>query len=194
MATVVATAIDLGLDSFNVLAVASRLGVSDGTIYNYIGNRERLHSLACAAVYSRLDVVAPQAVSWSGYLEVIANRAVELAIAHPGLARYINEGPYEDDTLRVQEAIIDEVVSRYPGISRDTGYVLASRVIGTSMLYASSADVRNPVVADALAALLPWMRRALLSGMAAALASGDVPVGIDWSKIAESFRVEPSRP
>jgi AcrR family transcriptional regulator len=165
METLVQAAVDLGLDTFTLAGVAARAGVGESTVYNYVPGRDRLYAVAAASVFDRLDVEAA-AEGWTDYVDVVAERAADLATAHPGLAAYVLHGPYEPTTVATFEAVIERVRGWLPDIPEHLAFVLASRPVVLTLGY-----VGDPV----LAPVAPWLRRALLRGLDEMVAEGRLP-------------------
>lgn len=158
-------ALDLGLDTFTLVAVAERVGVAESTVYGYVATREALWALAAARAFSALDVEA-EAEGWEAYVDLVAERTVALARRHPGLREYLWFGPYEPTTVATFEAMIARVLRWLPDAGEDLAFVLVSRPVVASLAY-----IGDPV----LEPLAPWLRRALIRGMADLLATEDPP-------------------
>ncbi len=161
----VAAALELGLDAFTLVAVAERVGVAESTVYGYVPTREALWSLAAARAFEELDVEA-DADGWGSYVDLVAERTVALARRHRGLREYLYAGPYEPATLATFEALITRVRQWLPDVDEHLAFVLVSRPVVTSLAY-----IGDPV----LEPLAPWLRRALIRGMADLLATGPPP-------------------
>jgi AcrR family transcriptional regulator len=166
-------AIDIGLDTFTLAGVASRAGIGESTVYNYVAGREQLYTAAAATVFDRLDLEA-DADTWTGYVDEIAERCAELARAHPGLRDYVLHGPYEPSTVAVFEALIARVRSWLPDVSEHLAFVLASRPVVATLGY-----LGDPVLEPAAG----WLRTALLRGL-----DQMVTDDVDLPEPAESWR------
>lgn len=158
-------AVELGLDSFTLDAVSARAGVAESTVYNYVSSRDELYASAADSVFSRLDVDVA-AASWADYVDEVAARAVALASAHPGLREYVLHGPYEPATIETFEVVVARVRGWLPDISEHVAFLVASRPMVVSL-----AQIGDPVLEPAV----PWLRRALLHGLDASLAAGELP-------------------
>ncbi|ADB51009.1 helix-turn-helix domain-containing protein [Conexibacter woesei] len=168
----------IGLPSLSVAAVAARLDVSESTVRYHVGSAARLHTRTSAQIFDRLDLVAPAAERWPDYLRELCERLVALRRAAPGLEQYLLEGPYEERTLDGFDRIIDELVARAPGMTRETGYMLgASAVIAVSTDPAVAFDEAraDPDMRERVAILSRWKRDALIEGMERRVERGDVP-------------------
>ena len=161
----IAAALDLGLDTFTLGAVAERVGVAESTVYGYVPTREALWARAAARVFEALDVEA-DTDGWEGYVDRVAERTVELARRHPGLRAYLYAGPYEPSTIATYEALIARVRRFRPDVDDDLAFVLVSRPLIAGLGYLDD-PVLEPVG--------PWLRRALIRGMADLLATEPPP-------------------
>ena len=175
MPELIDAAVGIGLDSFTLAEVAGRVGVGESTVYNYVGSRNRLFTLAAAAMFDQLDLeVGPQveAGGWTRYIDEIARRCVELASRHPGLRDYVLLGPYEPSTIATFEALIAHVLAWLPDLDEHLAFVLASRPIVASLSY-----LGDPVFEE----LAPWLRQALLRGLDESIRAGEIPASPDAS-------------
>lgn len=161
----VTAALELGLDTFTLVAVAERVGVAESTVYGYVPTREALWSMAAARVFGELDVEA-DAAGWEEYVDLVAERTVALARRHPGLQEYLYAGPYEPSTIATYEALIARVHRFVPELDDHVAFVLVSRPLMASLTY-----IGDPV----LEPVAPWLRRALIRGMADLLATEPPP-------------------
>lgn len=162
---IVDATLELGLDSFTVAGVAERLGIAEGTVYNYVRRREDLYALAAARVVEQLDVRV-DTDHWVDYVDEVARRASDLAARYPGLRTYFFWGPYEPSTVRIFETLIGEVQARLLDLTEDEAFVLVSRPTILSLEYMDDPFM-GPVAA--------WLRRALLAGLDALLSAGERP-------------------
>jgi AcrR family transcriptional regulator len=176
-------AIALGLDTFTLVAVAERVGVAESTVYGYVPTREALWSLAAARVFEALDVEV-EADGWEAYVDLVAGRTAELAARHPGLREYLYAGPFAPSTIATYEAMIARVQAWLPEIDDHLAFVLVSRPVMASLTY-----VGDPV----LEPMAPWLRRALIRGMADLLATEPPPPTPDASWRAKLRRPAPNR-
>jgi AcrR family transcriptional regulator len=165
MGELVATAAELGLDSFTVVEVAERLRVGESTVYNYVSGRDELYRAAAASVFEQLDLDV-EARDWPDFVDEIAQRCFALAKRNRGLREYLLFGPYEPSTLAIFESLVARVQHWLPEAGDHLAYVLASRPVVATLSY-----VDDPV----LEPVAPWLRRATLAGMAAAVADGGLP-------------------
>lgn len=179
LGAVIRAAAELGIDSFNVLAVADRLGVSEGAVYRYVPSRERLQSLAADHVWANL-ATASEAATLGHYLRDVATRAAALADEHPGLATYISFGPYEAATIASFERLMSEIVRRCPQLTQGMAYVAISRVLHAALGYSAS---RHEAIRRANAPVLAWHLTTLIDGMTAAIDRGALPPDVDWAHI-----------
>lgn len=184
---VVRAAAELGIETFSVLAVAERLGVSDGAVYRYVPSRERLRSLAADHVWSGLDTRS-DATTLAAYLHDVAIRAAALAADHPGLAGYISFGPYELATIASFERLMTEAARRCRELGQGMAYVVVSRVLHVALGYAASGD---EVLRAANAPVLGWHLSTLLDGMTAAIDRGDLPPDVDWPAVRDAVALSP---
>lgn len=188
LAAVVRAALDLGIERFSVVAVAEQLGVSDAAIYRYVPTRDRLQSLAADLAWSEVVTAAPATVTWEDYCRVLADRAADVAVRHPGVATYVMAGPYEPATVSSFERAMAELTARQPQFDVDRSYVVISRVLHVALGYVS---IRNEIVRRANAGLWRWHLDALVDGMAAAVARGDLPPAGDWTTVRAAVTLAP---
>lgn len=172
---IVDVTLELGLEAFTVAAVAERLGIAEGTVYNYVRRREDLYSLAAARVVEQLDVRV-DAEDWVGYVDEISRRVLDLAVRHPGLRTYFFWGPYQPSTVSVFETLIRGVQAHLPDLTEDEAFVLISRPTILSLEYMDDTFM-EPAAA--------WLRRALLTGLDALLRAGERPPteGRSWRSL-----------
>jgi AcrR family transcriptional regulator len=106
------TALELGLAGLSIGAVAEKLGVAVGTIYNYISGREELIRLA-AARHSKRPVVADTGQSWPDLIRSHGRRAFELLVSEPQLlVQYIQGGMGPQAHLDYIESVLAALVQR----------------------------------------------------------------------------------
>jgi AcrR family transcriptional regulator len=166
-ASLVAVAVELGLDSFTLAEVAAQAGVGESTVYNYMSGRDELYAAAAAAVFDGLDIdTGADVATWTDYVDVIAQRTFELAKRHPGLRDYVLYGPYEPSTVATFEALIERVRGWLPDVPEHLAFVITSRPVVLSLGYLDD-PVLEPVA--------PWLRRALLRGLDEMIAEGPPP-------------------
>lgn len=179
-------AIALGIDHFTLQAVAARVGVAEATVYNYVDGRDDLYYRACDRVFATMSLdIDPDADdgTWSAYMDVISERAVDLAAAHPGLADYLFYGPFGPETHRIFSTLVAEVQHRRAGpdggeLDGNTGYLLASRAFISSLSLAEFPEYRRAGT---------WLRRSLMLGMEQQVAAGNLPeLPGDWTDVLDT--------
>jgi AcrR family transcriptional regulator len=74
---IVDAAIELGVDSFSMQAVAHRLGVTPPALYSHVANRDEVVALVAETVRHRLEAVVAEADDWRGWLEEFARQVRE---------------------------------------------------------------------------------------------------------------------
>ncbi len=67
-------AIELGVDTFSMQAVADRLGVTPPALYSHVANRSEVVALVADAVRDRIEAVVADADDWRGWLEEFARQ------------------------------------------------------------------------------------------------------------------------
>lgn len=157
-----AAAIELGLDSFTLAAVAEHVGVAESTVYNYVAGRDQLYAVASARVFAELDLET-DADGWVDHIDTVAQRTFELARQHPGLGEYVLGGPYEPSTLAIFDTLVTTVRGWLPDLSDHLAYVVTSRPFVLTLAYLGDPTLEP---------LAPWVRRALLQGLDAMVAEG----------------------
>ncbi|MDN6437944.1 MAG: TetR/AcrR family transcriptional regulator [Corynebacterium nuruki] len=165
LAELVEAATALGLKDFTLGGVAARAGIAEATVYNYVSGRDDLYRKACDRLIGTLPLDS-DATTWTGFIDDVSARAVDLAAAHPGLAPYLFYGPYEPEAVRVYTAMVDRVRALRPGTTPNQAYLLASRPFLGSLYFAAAPKFAR---ADG------WLRRAMMHGMERRLAAGDLP-------------------
>ncbi|GAA3248521.1 hypothetical protein GCM10017691_58750 [Pseudonocardia petroleophila] len=169
------TAIALGLDRFSVAGVARDLGVTDMAIYRYVRGRDDLYTRAAARAHASFPLPRshPQ---WRAHLLEVAENAWLLAHRHPGVERYLLDGPYHPETLAVFDAGIARLRALHPDFGPEEAYVLLSRVTSVALAAADNAlSRRYQEDPDRPGELFGWTVRALVDGMAGLLERGDLP-------------------
>jgi AcrR family transcriptional regulator len=172
-------ALAIGLDRFTLVGVAEHVGVAESTVYGYVPTREALWSMAAARVVERLDVEV-EADGWEEYVDRISERAVALAREHRGLAEYLWFGPFEPSTVATYEELVARVQGFVPEIDDHVAFLLVSRPLMASLTY-----IGDPVPSG------PWLRRALIRGMADLLATEPPPPEPDAHWRSKIRRREP---
>lgn len=171
-------AIDLGLDSFTLHAVAKRVGVAEATVYNYVGGRADLYRSACDRIFATISPDPDPATdtgSWQDYMESISERAVALAAAHPGLASYLFYGPFGPETVRIYLGIVEEVRRRRPVLDPNAAYFVASRCFMSALTMVEFPQYHTAGT---------WLRRSLMVGMEQQIAAGVLPeLPGDWTDV-----------
>jgi AcrR family transcriptional regulator len=71
---IVDAAIELGVDTFSMQAVANRLGVTAPALYSHVTSRDEVVALVAEAVRHRIEAVVAEAEDWRGWLEDFARR------------------------------------------------------------------------------------------------------------------------
>jgi AcrR family transcriptional regulator len=159
------TAIAQGLDRLSVAAVARELGVTDMAVYRYVASREDLYARAAA----RAHATHPSGIAstdWRRYLVEVAEDAWQLAHRHPGVERYVLDGPYHPETLEVFAAGIARFRALAPRFTDEQAYALLSRVTSVALAAADNAlSRRYQADPDQPGELFRWTVRALVEGM-----------------------------
>lgn len=183
---IIKAAIGIGLDRFSVAEIADELEVSVGALYRHVDSRERIHSLACDALWSRLDrIVSPQS-PWHSYLGTIVGRAGDLATRHPGLAEYVTHGPYEPGTIAVFDELIAGVCERESQLTAGQGFVVVSRALHMGLGYLfGQLDV-----VDVNRNAVRWVTDSLLDGMAATIDRGHLPPDVNWPRLRDAVTIK----
>lgn len=170
-------AVELGLATFTVAQLGSRLGVSDGALYHHFPTRDAIVAAACSRLFAGVPT-ASATTAWDTYLEQICAHVRTVALAHPGFGRWLVGGEYDDATLDRFERILVGITERAPQFDRDTAYLVGSQAVACTVGLTTSGFVGavpgEPTTAD-LEDQFRWMLRALLRGMAAELADGTPP-------------------
>lgn len=163
------TAIAQGLDRFSMVAVARELGVTDMALYRYVGSREELYSRAAARAHATQPLRTEQA-GWRAHLLEVAEQTWQLAHRHPGIERYLLDGPYHPETLQLFSESIAGFRAMAPEFTEDQAYVLLSRVVSFTLAAADNALSRRwQTDPDEPSDLFRWTVRALVDGMVAGL-------------------------
>jgi AcrR family transcriptional regulator len=89
---VVRAALDEGVDSFTMTAVANRLGVVTAAIYRVFGSREEL-VFACLDAIAATFRVPEDGADWRGVLHLWADEGWRLCEENPGLDRAVYDYP-----------------------------------------------------------------------------------------------------
>lgn len=110
---IVDAALELGLDTFSMQAVADRLGVTSPALYSHVAGRDEVVALAWTRVADELTRVGDVATDWRGWLRefgAVARRTLapsvsslaaglhhpeagaRIAVAEPGLRLLMAEG------------------------------------------------------------------------------------------------------
>ncbi|GAA2549253.1 TetR/AcrR family transcriptional regulator [Pseudonocardia hydrocarbonoxydans] len=167
--------IAIGLDRFSVAAVARELCVTDMAIYRYVRSRDDLYTRAAARVHASFPPPRP-VPGWKAHLAEVAENAWLLAHRHPGVQRYLLDGPYHPETLAVFDAGIARLRELHPAFGPEEAYVLLSRVTSVALAGADNAlSRRYQDDVDRPGELFGWTVRALVDGMEGLLLRGDLP-------------------
>lgn len=186
------TAIGIGLDRFSQVKVARALGVTDMALYRHVRNREDLYSRAAARAFAREPFDAAGPTGWRAYLEELGLHGYRVAHRHPGIERYVLNGPYHPQTLADFDAITAGLAAVAPHLGPQECYLAASRV--TSLAYAAAGNAlarRYQQDPERPGELFVWTLRALVEGMGVLLAAGDVPRDRRALSLGPEDRVEP---
>lgn len=170
------TTIAVGLDRFTVVSVAASLGVTDMAVYRYVRSRDELYSRAAARAHSQFPVAGSEPADWREFVERAGLQSWRLATAHPGIQRYILDGPYYPETLAIFEGNIVRLCAIEQRFGPHEAYLLLSRV--TSLAHAATGNAlagRYQAHPDQPGELFVWTLRALVAGMAALIEAGDLP-------------------
>jgi AcrR family transcriptional regulator len=169
---------ELGFTTFTTARLARHLGVSEGALYRHVGGTAQIVALACSRLLARLETAVPVEPDWLAYLEVVCSRLRALALRHPGFGTYVLAGEYDERSLAVFDAVLDELCRRAPDLDRDTAYLLGSQAFACTIGFVISGFVGavpgEPTERD-VDEQFAWMIRSLLRGMAAQLADGVTP-------------------
>jgi AcrR family transcriptional regulator len=189
---ILGTAIALGLDRFSVAGVARDLGVTDMAIYRYVRSRDDLYARAAARAHATFPEprVPP---GWQDYLVEVADHAWHLAHRHPGIERYLLDGPYHPETLAAFDASIGRLRALAPEFGPEEAYVLLSRVTSVALAAADNAlSRRYQEDPDRPGELFGWTVRALVEGMAGLLARGVLPANRAALSLGQESAISPS--
>lgn len=170
------TTIAIGLDRFSVAAVARSLEVTDMAIYRYVKNREELYSGAAAQAYATFPFRAGPGSEWKPYLMEVAEHSWQVTHRHPGIQRYLLDGPYHRTTLAVFDANITHLSRIAPEFGPEASYLLLSRVTSVAIAATDNAlSRRYQESPDRPGELFGWTVRALVDGMEGLLRRGELP-------------------
>lgn len=187
------TAIVLGLDRFSVAGVARSLGVTDMALYRHVGSRDELYSLAAARAHALFPGPAGRSTEPTGYLTEVAEHAWRLARRHPGIERYLLDGPYHPSTLAVWDDGIARLRAIAPEYGHEEAYLLLSRVTSVALAAADNAlSRRHQEDPERPGELFGWTIRALVDGMDALLRRGDLPSNRASLRLGPESRIDPS--
>jgi AcrR family transcriptional regulator len=186
------TAIAQGLDRFTMAAVARELGVTDMALYRHVGSREELYSQAAARAHATFPFRLG-ATDWNDHLLEVADQTWHLAARHPGIQRYLLDGPYHPETLEVFAASVARFRAMAPRFTADQAYVLLSRVVSVTLAAADNALSRRwQQDPDEPGALFRWTVRALVDGMVGRL--DDLPADPSTRGLGPESVITPSQP
>jgi AcrR family transcriptional regulator len=159
------TAIAQGLDRFSMAAIGRELGVTDMALYRYVGSREDLYSRAAARAHHTYPLRSVE-TEWRAHLLEVAEETWQLARRHPGIERYLLDGPYHPETLAIFADSIARFRKMAPEFSEEQAYVLLSRVVSITLAAADNAlSRRGQTDPDAPSALFRWTILAFVDGM-----------------------------
>jgi len=186
------TAIAQGLDRFSMAAVGRELGVTDMALYRYVGSRDELYSRAAARAH-RTYPFRFVATEWRAHLLEVAEEVWQLARRHPGIERYLLDGPYHPETLEIFATSIARFRAMAPEFTEEQAYVLLSRVVSFTLAAADNALSRrwqhDPTEPGAL---FRWTVLALVDGMVGRL--DDLPTDPSVRGLGPESAISPSRP
>jgi AcrR family transcriptional regulator len=119
---VVETGAAMGLDTLSLSAVAIRLGVSVGTIYTYVQNRDELVRLVAASLSERAPI-DDRGQHWTEIARDHAAHSFELLRDEPALLAHIVAGAIEpDDAFPEMERFVAMLVAR--GFTPEAAFAL----------------------------------------------------------------------
>jgi AcrR family transcriptional regulator len=186
------TAIAQGLDRFSMAGVGRELGVTDMALYRYVGSRDELYSRAAARAH-RTYPFRYAATEWRPHLVEVAEDTWQLARRHPGIQRYLLDGPYRPETLEIFSASITRFRTMAPEFTDAQSYVLLSRVVSFTLAAADNALSRrwqhDPAEPSEL---FRWTVLALVDGMVGRLE--DLPTDPSVRGLGPESVISPSRP
>jgi AcrR family transcriptional regulator len=121
-----------GLEGYNTNVVAARAGVSVGSFYQYVPNKDALTAALCRRnaqhVLEAMDEAFPRTApdDFDGGLKALTRVAVDQQLARPRLARLLDVKearlPFDEDTRQAMAAIgerVEAVLAR-SGVDLDT--------------------------------------------------------------------------
>lgn len=189
------TAIAIGLDRFTQVKVARALGVTDMALYRHVRGRDELYRRAASRAHA-LDPFDPSGISdWTVFLERAGLHGYRVANRHPGIERYVLNGPYHEETLAIFDGNVRALSAIAPQFGPHESYLLLSRV--TSLAYAGAGNAlarRYQESPDRPGELFVWTLRALIAGMGSLLAADDVPSDRHALSLGPTDRIGPDRP
>jgi hypothetical protein len=104
----------------------------------------------------------------------VAEETWQLARRHPGIERYLLDGPYHSETLEIFSASIDRFRVLARQFTEDHAYVLLSRIVSFTLAAADNALSRRlQSRPDEPSELFRWTVLALVDGMVGRL--GELP-------------------
>lgn len=173
-------AINLGLATFTLAAVAKKVGVAEATVYNYVSSRAELYGGACDRLFASIDTnpdPSTDSGSWMDYMDAISDRVIPLAAAHPGFTEYLFYGPFGPATQRIYTTMVAEVMRRRPGLDPNSAYFVASRTFMSSLTTASFPSLHKAGT---------WLRKSVMLGMEQQIGAGNLPdIRGDWRKVLD---------
>lgn len=168
-----------GLDTFTMAQIANHLGVSEGTLYNYVRSREELRGRTAARLLDSIDTVVDSSDDWINYLVEVNRQLRNLAVENVGLSSYYLHGPYRPQTIDLFDRIVSGVVQRLPHSNIDLAFVLASHASTTTLSFFSGIDVDERIFRRVLRSTLPALNEAL---------DGAAPAGVSWAHVVQVAR------
>lgn len=185
------TAIAIGLDRFSQAKVARSLGVTDMALYRHVRSRDELYTRAAARAHALVPFDPSGITDWKVFLEEAGMHDYRVAHRHPGVERYLLDGPYHPETLAIFDANVAALSEIAPRFGPQESYLVLSRV--TSVSYAAAGNAlarRYQETPDRPGELFVWTLRALIEGMGSLLADGVVPRDGRALSLGPSDRVE----
>ncbi|ROO85822.1 hypothetical protein EDD29_3371 [Actinocorallia herbida] len=130
---------ELGLRRLSVKAVANGLDVSAAALYRHVESRWELERLVGESLLAGLDLPDDPAEGPERHLLSLALRLREYALAHPGLAAYLQVlFPRGEEGMRLLTAEVEALGRR--GYTPDVAVVLSGAVASLAISLAASEE------------------------------------------------------